>query len=180
MLGRYLSKMQTSGNDFKRPVSYASFMKIITENKKGLHNYKVVEKFNAGVKLSGSEVKSVKNGKIDLNGSYVTGIINSKTKHLEMWLMGAKIAKYQKSGYSQNNYQPDSKRKILLKKKEINYLAGKIRQKGLTIIPVLVYTSQRLIKLEIAVVTGKKQIDKRELLKRKDIDRQIRQKMKFK
>jgi SsrA-binding protein len=154
-------------------------MTIIVENKKALADYKIMEKWQAGIKLTGPEVKSVKLGKIDLKGSYVTTFINAKTKNLEIWLVNLTIAKYPKSGYAQDHYLPQKKRKLLLNKKEINVIIGKIKQRGLTIIPLSMYTSQRLIKVEIALVVGKKKFDKREVLKKREFDRQIRQKMKY-
>ena len=144
---------------------------IITENKKALHNYNILEKWQAGLKLTGAEVKSVKNGQIDLKGSYVTIEPNPATSKPEAWLIGAHISKYGKSGYSQKNYNPLRKRKLLLNKKELNSLAGKIKQKTLTLIPILVYTSQRLVKLEIGLGQGKKKFDKREALKKKEFER---------
>jgi len=155
-------------------------MKIIVENKKALADFKILEKCQAGVKLTGPEVKSVKLGKIDLKGSYISVEINSKTKKTEAWMINTTIAKYSKGGYAQNNYFPQRKRKLLLNQKEIDSLAGKIRQKGLTIIPLLVYTFRRLIKVEIGLVAGKKKFDKREILKKRELDRHVRQKMKFK
>lgn len=144
---------------------------IIVENKKALHDYKILEKWQAGIKLSGPEVKAVKMGKINLKGSYVNVNINPRSKTPEVWLEGVQISKYPKSGYSQKNYNPQKKRKLLLNRKEINSILGKIKQKGLTIIPILVYTSQRLIKVEIALVQGKKKFDKREELKKRDFEK---------
>jgi SsrA-binding protein len=144
---------------------------IIAENKKALFNYQIQEKFSAGLKLSGPEVKSAKSGKIDLSGSYVIINFNPLSQTNEIWLENLKISKYSKSGYSQKGYDPSRKRKLLLNRKEINYLTGKIKQKGLTIVPILVYTSQRLIKVEIAIVQGKKKFDKREQIKKREFDR---------
>lgn len=140
---------------------------IIAENKRALRDYKILEKWPAGIKLTGPEVKTVKSGKIELKGSYVDLAPNKR----EIWLHKAQIAKYPKSGYSQKNYDPFRPRKLLLQRKEINSIFGKIKQKGLTIIPTLVYTSQRLIKIEIALVQGKKKYDKREDLKKRDFAR---------
>ncbi|MBU1131170.1 SsrA-binding protein SmpB [Patescibacteria group bacterium] len=144
---------------------------MITENKKALHEYKILEKWQAGIKLTGPEVKAVKMGRIDLRGSYLGISINPKNNIPETWLIGANIAKYPKSGYSQKNYDSLRKRKILLNRKEINSILGKINQKGLTVIPILVYTSQRLVKVEIALVQGKRKFDKREELKKRDFQK---------
>lgn len=151
---------------------------IIAENKKALFNYQIQEKFSAGLKLSGPEVKSVKSGKIDLTGSYVTINFNPLSQTNEIWLENLKIPRYSKSGYSQRVYEPSRKRKLLLNRKEINYLTGKIKQEGLTIVPILVYTSQRLIKVEIAIAQGKKKFDKREQIKKREFDRNKQRMMK--
>jgi len=144
--------------------------KLIAENKKAFFNYQILEKWQAGLKLDGFEVKSVKAGQIDLKGSYISlkpGKINSSP---EAWLISAHIAKYKKAGYGAKDYDPLRPRKLLLNKRELNSLAGKIKQKGLTILPLNVYTSQGLVKLEIGLGQGKKKYDKREALKKKDFD----------
>ncbi len=143
---------------------------IIAENKKALFDYEIMEKWQAGLKLNGFEVKSVKAGQIDLKGSYITIKPNEATGNSEAWLIGAHIAKYKKSGYGAKDYNPLKPRKLLLNKKELNSLAGKIKQKGLTILPLLVYTSQRLVKIEIGLGRGKRKFDKREAIKKKSFD----------
>jgi len=143
----------------------------IAQNKKAFHDYKILEKWQAGLKLTGSEVKSVKMGRIDLKGSFVSIKYNAHTKHPEAWLEGVHIAKYLKSGYSQKDYDPSRNRKLLLSRKELNSITGNLKQKGLTIVPILVYTSQRLVKVEIALAQGKKKFDKREALKKRDFER---------
>jgi len=154
-------------------------MKIITENKKGLFNNEVLEKWSAGVILSGPEVKSIKLGKINLTGSYVSLTINGKNQATEVWLKNCHISPYRKAGYSQKNYEPTRPRKLLLNKKEIHYLIGKEKIKGLTIIPVSVYIKNGLIKIEIALVRGLKKFDKRERIKKREIDKRIRQKLNY-
>jgi len=150
---------------------------IIAENKRSLYNYKILEKWSAGIKLTGNEVKTVKMGKIDLKGSYIEVIKDLEHKP-EIWLQNTHISKYSKSGYSQKNYNPLRSRKLLLRQKEINSIYGKIKQKGLTMIPVLVYISQRLIKVEIALVQGQKKFEKREQIKKRDFEKQKRQLLK--
>jgi len=147
--------------------------KVIQKNKQGLFNYEILDTFEAGVVLSGPEVKSVKNGHLSLKGSYVT-IDNNE----EVWLVNAHIAPYEPAATHQKDYQPDGKRKLLLHKKQIASLIGKSKQKGLTIIPMSVYTTRRLIKLEIGLARGKTEIDKRESIKKREIDRQIRRSLK--
>ena len=151
-------------------------MVSLVENKKGLHNNEVLEKYTSGIVLSGPEVKSVKAGRINLTGSYVDFIINQKTQKAEPWLLNCHISPYSKAGYSQKNYDPTRARKLLLNKKEISYLIGKANEKGLTILPVSVYIKNNLIKMDIAVAKGMKKIDKRDKIKKRDFER-IKQRM---
>lgn len=129
----------------------------ISNNKKAYFNYFVLEKFEAGIVLEGSEVKSVRQNGISLAESYVKAINN------ELYLINAYIKPYQNSG----NFAPDprKKRKILLKKREIQQILTKISEKGLTIVCLRVYLKRNLIKVEIGVCKGKKLYDKRETLK---------------
>ena len=148
-------------------------MPTITINKKAKHDYQILEKFEAGIVLDGAEVKSVKTGHISLKNSYIT-----IDKNQELWLIDCHIAHYKPASTGQKNYQPTKNRKLLLKKPEIAHLIGKSKQKGLTIIPISVYTKGSLIKLEIGVVKAKKKYDKREELKKRAVNKEIRQKMK--
>ncbi len=150
-------------------------MPNIATNKKALHDYQVLEKLEAGLVLSGPEVKSIKTGQINLKGSYVS--INGKN---QVYLVGAHISAYKPAAANQINYQATRNRKLLLNKKEINYLAGKSKERGLTIMPISVYTKGSLIKVELGLVRGKKQYDKRETIKKREIDREIRRKMRRK
>ena len=147
-------------------------MKEIIRNKRISHNFKILDKWQAGLKLTGSEVKSVKLGQMDLTGSYITLKSDKNSNIPELYLINAKITSYPKAGYAQNNYNPLRNRKILLNRKEINSLIGKLKQKGLTLMPFSVYTtSHRLIKITIVLAKGKKKIDKRESIKKRDFDR---------
>ena len=148
-------------------------MKIILENKKALFNYQILEKFKAGVVLTGQEVKSVKNGKISLQGAFVV------VKGEEVFLIGASIPPYQPKN-APKDYNPQRSRKLLLKKSEIKHLIGKVKQKGLTMIPLKVYTERGKIKIEFAVVRGKKKVDKREEIKKREIEREIKRALKSK
>ena len=150
-------------------------MPTIATNKKALHDYKVLEKFEAGIVLSGPEVKSVKAGQINLKGSYIS--IDNQS---QVWLIDAHISLYKPAASVQTDYQPGQKRKLLLNSKEIDYLRGKEKEKGLTILPISVYTKGSLIKLEIAIAKGKKQHDKREIIKKREINREIRRKIRHK
>jgi len=147
--------------------------KQIKTNKQGLFNYEVIHTYQAGIVLSGPEVKSVKGGNISLKGSYVSIDHNS-----EAWLVNAHISPYKPARNVQLKYDPEQKRKLLLRKKEIDSLIGKTKQKGLTIVPVSVYTIRGLIKLDIALARGKTAIDKREKIKKREADRQVQRSLK--
>ena len=142
-------------------------MKILAENKKAYYDYEILEKFEAGFVLTGSEVKSIKTGHIGLKGSYVV------LKEKEVYLIGATIPPYQPKNASPD-YDPERLRKLLLNKSEIKYLIGKTKERGLTLIPLKVYTKYAKIKLEFGIAKGKKKIDKRETIKKRDVDREIR------
>lgn len=141
-------------------------MPTLTTNKKAFYDYRILEKYEAGVVLTGQEVKSVKAGQINLKGSYVTSHGN------ELWLTNCHISPY-KMARNLKNYNPTQNRKLILKKKEINHLIGKIYSKGLTVLPLSVYTKGSLVKIEIGVAKGKKEYDKREIIKKRESDRNI-------
>jgi len=148
------------------------YMKTFAENKKAYFNYQILEKFEAGMVLIGTEVKSIKSGRINLVGSYVI------IKNEEAYLIGAKIPPYQPKN-APPDYNPERLRKLLLKKSEIKYLIGKSKQKGLTLMPLRVYTKRGKIKLEFGIVKGKKKFDKRELIKKREVEREIKRALKF-
>ena len=142
-------------------------MKILAENKKAYFNYEILEKFEAGISLIGQEVKSLKIRGVNLAGNYVI------LKNSEVFWVGANIAPYQPKN-APPDYNPERSRKLLLKKSEINYLIGKSKQKGLTLVPLKLYTTRSgKIKLEFALVRGKKKFDKREQIKKREIERKI-------
>jgi SsrA-binding protein len=144
----------------------------IAINKRALFDYEILEKFEAGVILTGAEVKSVKLGHISLKGSYVT------FKNNEAYLLNAHISPYQKAGKIVG-YDPTQTRKLLLNKSELKRLIGKLSEKGLTIVPLKVYTTRRgRIKVEIGLGRGKKQYEKREIIKKREVDREIRSNLK--
>jgi len=140
-------------------------VKTIIENKKAYFNYQVLEKFEAGISLIGQEVKSIKSGRINLAGSYVV------LKDSEIFLIGVNIPPYQPKNVPAD-YNPERSRKLLLKKSEIKYLIGKVKQRGLTLVPLKVYTKRGKIKLEFGVARGKKKVDKRELIKKREFERE--------
>ncbi len=147
-------------------------MKILALNKKASFDYQVLENFETGIVLFGHEVKSLRSGQMNLKGAYVS-LKTNKKGNSEAYLMAAHLPLYKFAG-EVDDYKPDRPRKLLLNKKQIDYLVGKKQEKGLTVIPIKVYTKGSFIKLEIAIVKGKKTFDKREDLKKKDIDKHIR------
>src|SRR3989339_1642544 len=142
-------------------------MPTLASNKKATFDYRIIEQLEAGIVLSGPEVKSTKAGQINLKGSYI-----SIDQSDDVWLIGAYISPYKPAKASQVGYIADRKRQILLHKKEIDFLRGKEKEKGLTILPLSVYTKGSLIKVKIAIAAGKKKFDKRESIKKRDLDRQ--------
>jgi SsrA-binding protein len=141
-------------------------VRVLAENKKAYYNYQILEKFEAGISLVGQEVKSIKTGGMNLAGTYVV------VKNTEVFWVGAKIVPYQPKNLP-SDYNPERSRKLLLKKSEIKYLIGKARERGLTLIPLRIYTKNRRIKLEFGVGKGKKKFDKRELIKKREAERVI-------
>ena len=142
-------------------------MKVITENKKAKFNYEILEKFEAGISLIGQEVKSIKLGRINLAGAHVV------LREEEVYLIGASVPPYQPKN-APKDYNPKRSRKLLLRKAEIKSLIGKSRQKGLTMIPLMIYTKKHKIKLEFAIGKIKKKFDKRETIKKRETEREMR------
>lgn len=140
------------------------------ENRKVRFNYEILEKYEAGIELLGTEVKSVRGGQMSLEGSFVI------VRGGETFLINANIPPYQVKN-APKDYDPLRNRKLLLTKKEIKELSGS-EKTNLTIVPISVYNKNRKIKLEIAQVKGKKKFDKRETLKKRDTDREIRREYK--
>ncbi len=141
-------------------------MRVLAENKKALFNYEILEKFEAGIVLLGQEVKSLKTKEINLAGSYVI------IKNEEVFWVGAKILPYQPKNVP-SDYDPKRNRKLLLKKAEIKHLIGKVKEKGLTLVPLRLYTKRGRIKLEFGVAKGKKKVDKREAIKKREIKKRM-------
>ena len=141
------------------------------ENKKTYFDYEILEKFEAGLSLRGFEVKAVIDGKASLKGGRV--IIRNK----EAFLVGVSIAEYQTTN-TPKDYDQERPRKLLLHKKEIDYLYGKEKERGLTLVPLKLYNKNKKVKLEFAVVRGKKKYDKRESIKKKEAKRKIERTLK--
>jgi SsrA-binding protein len=148
-------------------------MKILAENKKAYFNYQILEKFEAGIALIGQEVKSLKTRGVNLAGSYVV------LKNSEFFWIGANIPPYQPKNVPPD-YNPERSRKLLLKKSEIKYLIGKAKERGLTLIPLRVYTKDGKIKLEFGIGKGKKKFDKREVIRKREAEREIKRALKQK
>ncbi len=141
-------------------------MSVLAINKRARFDYDISEKFEAGLVLSGQEVKSAKTGHISLKGSFVT------VKGQELYLTNANIPPYKHAGEIKN-YDPSRPRKLLLHRAEIRTLIGKSRAEGLTLVPIRVYTRRGLVKLEFGVGKGRKKVDKREVIKKREAERKI-------
>lgn len=145
-------------------------MKPLAENKKAYFSYTILEKYDAGISLIGQEVKSIKQGHINLMGSYV--VIRGN----EAFLLGANVPPYQPKN-APSDYDPQRTRKLLLTKEELKHLIGKTKEKGLTLVPLKVYTLKGNIKLEFGVARGKGKKDKRETIKRRETEREMKREM---
>ena len=143
-------------------------------NKQAGFSYEILDKYQAGLVLKGYEAKSIKDGQINLKGAYISIQYNPKP---ELYLIKAHVSKYKPAG-PLPNYDPERPRKLLLNKIEIKALLGKLEQKGLTIVPLKVYTTRNLVKVEIGLARGKKLFEKKESKKNKDVAREIRRTLK--
>jgi SsrA-binding protein len=144
--------------------------KLVATNKKAFHDYFILEKFEAGVSLLGTEVKSIREGRINLKDSY------ANIRGGEAFLFNCHISPYTHG--NRQNHEPTRTRKLLLQQKEIRKLIGKTQEKGLTLVPTRVYLKRGLIKIELSLARGKKLYDKRETERRKESDREARAAMK--
>jgi len=140
-------------------------MKIICDNRKARHLYEILDTFESGMVLTGSEVKSLRDGRAHLNDAY------ADFQGGELFLFQAHIAPYAQASY--NNHEPLRKRKLLLHKKELMKLVGQIQEKGLTLIPLQLYWKEGYAKIKLALSKGKKTFDKRESIKKRETDRTI-------
>jgi SsrA-binding protein len=138
-------------------------MKI--KNKKAFFNYEIVDSFEAGIVLTGAEVKSIKSGRINLTNAYV------KIVGGELWLVGADIPRYKYDGSEE--YDAQRSRKLLVKKKELVEIESRLRQKKLTLIPLSVYTTRGKIKVEVGFGKGRKRYEKKAREKKKDLEREL-------
>lgn len=146
-------------------------MSTLAINKRAVFDYEILDKYEAGLMLSGAEVKSVKNGHLSLKGSFVTIHDN------ELYLTNAHVSPYPYAN-PKISYDPTRSRKLLVRKAEIKSLIGKMHVKGLTLVPLRVYTKRRLVKLEFAVGRGKKAFDKRTDIAKRESKREMDRKLK--
>ena len=146
-------------------------MSVLIDNRKAHFNYEILDKYEAGIELFGYEVKSIINGRAILAGAFA--IIRGG----EVYLMGMQIPPYQ-VGNTPAGYDPQRTRRLLLNKKQIRELAEQDSKKGLTLVPLSLYSKGRRVKVELGVVKGKKTFDKRETIKKRDTDREIRREYK--
>jgi SsrA-binding protein len=142
-------------------------MTTFADNRKAHFDYEFLERFSAGLELLGAEVKSVRAGKISLDGAYVS------VRGAEAYLLNAEIAPYQPKNMSAD-YDSLRAKKILLSKNEVQILATAEQTKGLTIVPISVYSKGRFLKLDIAIARGKKKFDKRQAIKTRDVERDLK------
>jgi len=140
-------------------------IKTVATNRKVYHNYYVGESIEAGIALTGSEIKSIREGRVSLGDAYV------RPEGGEMWLVNAHIARYGASSYM--GHEPTRPRKLLLHRKEILNLTGKVAEKGLTLVATKVYLKGGIAKVEIALAKGKKLYDKREAISRRETNREL-------
>lgn len=149
----------------------AAAMKNITVNKKAFHDYEIIEKYDAGIALLGSEVKSIREGRVSFKDSYV------EIRSQEAFLISFHIAAYPNATH--NNHEPERVRKLLLHKQELKKMDRKVKTRGVTIVPLRMYlTPKGLVKVEIALAKGKRLYDKKQKIKEKDIQRDMDREMK--
>ncbi len=145
-------------------------IRVVSTNRKALHDYFIDETYEAGIVLQGSEIKSVRAGRVSLKEAYVR-----IDDGLEAWLIDAHIAPYESASHF--NHEPRRPRKLLLHKQEILRLWNKVRQKGVTIVPLRMYLKDGKAKVEIAVARGKKKYDKRAEIARREMEREIQREL---
>ena len=146
-----------------------SGIKVVSKNRKAKFEYQLYDTYEAGLELQGTEIKSVRAGKVSLSEAYV------RTNGKQAWLVGAHIAPYDQA--SVFNHDPERDRRLLLHKREIKELWDGVRLKGMTIVPTILYLRDGLAKVEIALAKGKRQYDKRQTIKKRDIAREVDREM---
>jgi len=139
--------------------------KTITVNRKAYHDYHILESLEAGIVLTGTEIKSIRAGRVNIRDAY------ARPEEGELWLVNAHIAAYQAAGHF--SHEPNRPRKLLLHRNQIDELSGMVSQKGLTLVPLKLYIKGGIAKLELGVARGKRLHDKREAMARRETDREI-------
>ncbi|MFQ5612306.1 MAG: SsrA-binding protein SmpB [Anaerolineae bacterium] len=140
-------------------------IRVVANNRKARHDYEILDRFEAGLVLTGSEIKSIRAGRVNLRDGYAT------IRDGELWLLNTHIAPYDQASYE--NHEPRRARKLLLHRREINRLLGKLQEKGLTLIPLRLYLKNNWAKVELGLARGKKQYDKRAALQKREARQQI-------
>ena len=140
-------------------------IKTVATNRKAYHDYYLQDSEEAGIALTGSEIKSIRAGRVNLRDAYI------RPEAGELWLLNVHIARYEASSYL--SHEPTRPRKLLMHRKQINSLTSKVAEKGLTLVPLRLYIKDSIAKVEIALAKGKKLYDKRESIARRDADREI-------
>jgi len=140
-------------------------IKVVATNRKARHDYLIEDTFEAGIVLTGSEIKSIRAGQVNLRDGYAA------LRDGELWLLNAHIAPYHQASYE--NHEPRRERKLLMHRREINRLTGKLQEKGLTLVPLQLYLKNSRAKVELGLARGKKLYDKRQSMRERDDQRQI-------
>ena len=146
--------------------------RTITVNRKAYHDYHILDRFEAGIVLKGSEIKSIRAGRVNFRDAY------AKPENGELWLHNTHIASYDAASY--NTHEPTRPRKLLLHREEIDNLAGTVTQRGLTLVPLKLYIKHGIAKVELGVAKGKKIYDKREIIARREVEREMDRALKLK
>jgi SsrA-binding protein len=145
-------------------------IRVVATNRKAYHNYSIEERFEAGIALTGSEIKSIRNGRVSLGEAYV------RSEEGDMWLLNAHISRYEAA--SHQSHEPTRRRKLLLHRKEIAILTARTLEKGFTLVPLKLYIKGRIAKVEIALARGKRSYDKRQVIIHRETEREIRRAIK--
>jgi SsrA-binding protein len=156
--------------DSGRILAYMENSKTITVNRKAYHDYHILESLEAGIALKGTEIKSIREGRVNIRDAY------AKPERGELWLLNAHIASYQAGSHF--NHDPGRARKLLLHRNQIDYLSGLVSRKGLTLVPLKLYIKKGVAKLEVGVARGKRAYDKREAIAHRETEREIERSLK--
>jgi SsrA-binding protein len=140
-------------------------VKTVATNRKAYHNYHIGESLEAGIALTGTEIKSIREGRVSLGDAYV------RPENGELWLLNAHIARYEAGSYM--SHEPNRPRRLLLHRKQIDSFASQLAEKGLTLVPTKLYLKDSQAKVAIALAKGKKLYDKRETITRREVEREI-------